>query len=142
MKTKIETLKDLRLEINHLKHQYTEQEEILESHVKSFMDKLHKPMTLLHELDAWFAGGKHKEKDKEQQDWVSDIFHATLPLVMNTLFFRKSNIITKATASVFFQHVGDLLNKDSVMGIFTHVADWIKRLKGQKAQHSADRIPS
>lgn len=132
MKTKIENIEDLHLEIVRLEFQCTQQEAVLAHHTKSIIHKFRSPIILLDKLYSWFGGGGG-EKTKEEHDWVSSALHAILPLAFDKLFFRKSSFVVKALAALIAQNTATFVTKDTIVEVISHVTEWIKSMKAKQA---------
>ncbi len=133
MKTKIENIEDLHLEIVRLEFQCAQQEAVLVCHIKSTINKFRVPNMLLNKLQSWFGGGAG-EKNKEEHDWVNNTLHAVLPIALDKLFFRKSSFVVKTLVALIAQNTASFITKDTITEIVKHVTEWIKNTKAKQAE--------
>ena len=128
MKSKIENITDLRLELARLEFQANQKEAMLAYHAKSIMNKFHTPMKIIDKLQSWFGGGSSIEH-KEKPDWVSNAFQFVLPLALDKIFFQKSSFIVKTLAAIATKNAATLISKDTVAHFVNNISDWVKRTK-------------
>ena len=141
MKTKIENISDLRVEIVRLELQRAQQEELLTYHAKSIAEKLYAPLNMFNKLASWFGDvpnvSSSSEKSNKEHDWLSNSIQVILPLIVDKLFLRKSNFIIKTLGSLISQNIGSLVNKNMLISGIDHISEWFKKVRASKEEKIA-----
>ena len=129
MKTKIQNIDDLRLEILRLRLKRVEQENDLQLEAQKITAQFRYPVMLLTKLNDWFgvfAGDDEDNKDKKDQHWVMNALHLGLPLFVDKFLFPKSGIILKSLIVLVSQKAAKTVNKDMFNDLIDKLSDWIK----------------
>lgn len=135
MRTKIENVEDLHLEIVRLEFQCAQHEVVLMYHAKSITDKFRVPIMLLNKLQSWF-GGSVGEKSKDTHDWVSNSLQVMLPIALDKLLFRKSSFVVKTLVALIAQNAAGFMTKDTIAELVNNVTEWIKNTKAKQAENN------
>ena len=128
--SKIKNLSDLRLEIARLKTLTREQERYLGDQYQLLSEKVAAPARFIKSLATWAPGVNFTkglfEKGKKDEDWLSRALRIGLPVVLNRFFLRKAGFIKRALVTLLSQQAAGALNKDTVAGLISKVAEFIR----------------
>ena len=140
MKSKIESIDDLRSEILRLKLQRFHHEAVIEQEIESIKDKFRIPSLLLHKVNAFFGTHAHG-MDKTNSDWVTNALRIGLPIALNKMFFGKSGFIIKSLVALVSQKAATSVNKDIISSWIDTASGWIRgatKSRGSKRRGSHD----
>lgn len=128
--SKIKNLGDLRLEIARLNTLAKAQESYLSDQYQLLSEKVAAPVRFIKSLTTWIPGGSFAkglfEKSNKDEDWLSRMLRIGLPLVLNRFFLRKAGFIKRALVTLLSQQAAGALNKDTVAGIISKVANFVR----------------
>ena len=128
--SKIKNLSDLRLEIARLNALSHEQERYLSDQYQLLSDKVSAPMRFVKSLATWVPGVNFTkglfENSRKGEDWLSRALRIGLPVVLNRFFLRKAGFIKRALVTLLSQQAAGALNKDTVAGLISKVAEFIR----------------
>ncbi|WP_262245072.1 hypothetical protein [Parapedobacter soli] len=144
--SKIKNLGDLRLEIARLNTLAKEQESYLSDQYRLLSEKVAAPVRFVKSLATWVPGAgiakglfeKHKD-----EDWLSRGLRIGLPVVLNRFFLRKAGFLKRALVTLLSQQAAGALNKDTVAGVISKVADFIRPAakRRKRPRHNDYGIP-
>jgi hypothetical protein len=135
MKSKIESIDDLRSEILRLKLQRFHHEAVIEREIESIKDKFRIPSLLLHKVNAFFGTHAHGV-DKTSSDWVTNALRVGLPIALNKMFFGKSGFIIKSLVALVSQKAATSVNKDIISGWIDTASGWIRGVTASRRSKS------
>ncbi len=133
------TLAELRTEMDVLKIRQFRQEEALK---KKFSNPsaIFKTATSLfkHNHNTVGTSGKSSSflQNLLRQDLVTNLARVTLPLVLNTLVFKRSNFITKTLITFLSAKVAKGVNSDKISGLMDKVKSWFNQKKQVRTQRA------
>ncbi len=132
MKSKIENLNDLRLEITRLRVQRVEYENDFRQIPERIKAKFHVPIMIYNKVGdviKSLIGADNDPAHKDERDWVTNIFRVGLPVFLNKYFFPQSGLLMKSVVAMVSQKAAKNVNKDSIADLIDKVASWIKAPK-------------
>lgn len=127
--SKIRNLTDLRLEIARLNTLAKAQERYLSDQYQLFSEKVAAPVRFIKSLATWVPGGNFAKglfEKRKDEDWLSRVLRIGLPVILNRFFLRKAGFIKRALVTVLSQQAAGALNKDTVAGVISKVAEFIR----------------
>lgn len=128
--SKIKDLNDLRVEIARLKTLAGEQERYLGDQYQLLSEKIAAPARFVRSLVTWVPGANFAkglfEKGTKDEDWLSKTLRIGLPVVLNRFFLRKAGFVKRALVTLLSQQAAGALNKDTVAGLISKVADFVR----------------
>ncbi len=141
--SKIKNLDDLRLEISRLKVLAAEQEGYLNDQYQLFQEKIEAPVRFIKSTLSWVPGVDVAKnlfaKGKKDEDWVTKAFRIGLPVILNRFFLRKAGFLKRALMTLASQQAVGALNKESVSGLISKIAGFIRPArKGKKKTKHVD----
>ncbi len=86
--------------------------------------------------------GKHKDGKKDglgaflSDDIVSNLSRMIVPVLLNTLVFRKSGFITKALVTFFSQKAASKINTDALSGAVDGIKSLFNKVTGKRRPKS------
>lgn len=125
----IRTLAELKEEMRALKTNYTQQEQTLKLDIKAYAKQF-----TLGGLIKKFASPSALYKIDEQTHISSKILSVVLPMILNSVFFKRSGFITKTIAALVSGKIGQSLDAESLSGIFNMVKSLFKRKKSKEEE--------
>lgn len=132
-RAKIENADDLRAEINRFRIQRLELENDLYLTSEKIKAKFRIPAMIYNKVGNFFnslLGIDDKDpSQKEDTDWVTNIFRVGLPVFLNKYFFPQSGLLMKSVVAMISQKAAKNVNKDSITDLIDKVTDWIKTPK-------------
>ena len=139
MEKSFTTLADLRSEMDVLKIRRFQQEEALK-------EKFSNPSAVFNTVTSLFksnhnpAGPSKKSSSLLQsllrQDMVTNIARVTLPLLLNTLVFKRSNFITKTLVTFLSAKMAKGVNSEKVSGLVGKAKTWFNSKKETRNQRA------
>ena len=144
--SKIKNLDDLRLEIVRLNTLAKAQESYLSDQYQLFSDKVAAPARFVKSLVTWVPGANFAkglfDKSNKDEDWLSKALRIGLPVILNRFFLRKAGFIKRALVTLLSQQAAGALNQDTLVGLISKVADFIRPPRRRKrAKHKDYGIP-
>ncbi len=146
--SKIKNLSDLRLEIARLDALSKAQESYLGDQYQLLSEKVAAPMRFVKSLATWVPGVNFTkglfEKGGNEEDWLSRVLRIGLPVVLNRFFLRKAGFIKRALVTLLSQQAASALNKDTVAGLVSKVAEFIRppaKRRRRSSRHKDYGIP-
>lgn len=136
MRSKIENIDDLRSEISRLRRERMEYENDFHLVTEKIKAKFRIPAMIYNKvgdlINSLFGVDMNDPSNKEDRDWVTNVFRVGLPVFLNKYFFPKSGLIMKSVVALVSQKAAKNVNKDSITDLIDKVADWIKTPKPKK----------
>jgi hypothetical protein len=130
MKSRIENLNDLHLEIARLRVQRLEYENEFRQIPERIKAKFHVPVMIYHKvgdvLKSLIGADNKNEIGQDDRDWVTNIFRVGLPVLLNKYFFPRSGFLMKSVVAMVSQKAAKNVNKDSISDLIDKVTSWIK----------------
>src|SRR5690606_28859979 len=84
------------------------------------------------------------EKDKGDEDCLSNALRVGLPVVLNRYYFRTAAFIKRGLVTLLSQQAAGAINKDNIAGIISKVADFVRppAKRRKRARRKDYGIPS
>lgn len=117
----IRTLSELQEERWRLKTSYIQQGEAVKLDVNTYASQF-----TLSGLIKKYATPSAFYKLDEQTHISSKILSVALPMLLNTVFFRRSGFITKTVAALISGKIGQSLDAETLSGIFNAIKSIFK----------------
>lgn len=123
----IRTLAELQEEMRSLKTNYIQQEQTLKLDIKAYAQQF-----TLGGIIKKFASPSALYKIDEQTHISSKILSVVLPMILNSVFFKRSGFITKTIATLVSGKIGQSLDAESLSGIFNMIKSLFKPKKSKE----------
>lgn len=147
MKTKINNIVELRLEIARLNQLKREQEGYLADQYQLLKYKIDTPVRVLNAITSNIPGVEFvkgivsslgpssKSGAANQHDWLGRALQLGLPLVLNKTFLRKSGWLKKALVLLLSNKAAGNITQDKVESVISKITNFIRPKKKSKKKH-------
>jgi hypothetical protein len=116
------TLAELRAEKKKLRWEITVREAELEAELKQLQSIINIPLRLLRTIRNLFS---HNETG--QSDIVSTLAQLGLPILLNSVIFKKSSMVLKGLVTIVSQQVARGLTAKNIASWMETLMDWVKK---------------
>jgi len=116
------TLAELRAEKKKLRWEITVREAELEAELKQLQSIVNTPFRWVRTIRNLFS---HNESGKS--DIVSTLAQLGLPILLNSVIFKKSSMVLKGLVTIVSQQVARGLTSKNVASWLENLMDWVKK---------------
>jgi hypothetical protein len=118
------TLAELRAEKKKLRWEIAVREAELESELKQLQSMVSTPL-------RWFRSIKNlfSQNESGQSDIVSTLAQLGLPILLNSVIFKKSSMVLKGLVAIISQQVARGLTAKNVASWMDTLMDWVKKIE-------------
>ena len=130
------TLAELRAEKKKLRWEITVREAELEAELKQLQSIVNTPFRWVRTIRNLFS---HNESGKS--DIVSTLAQLGLPILLNSVIFKKSSMVLKGLVAIVSQQVARGLTAKNVASWLETLMDWVKKTEKsgtKKVEEPAD----
>lgn len=152
MKSKINNINDLKLEIARLSVLKREQEGYLGDQYKLLKNKVETPSRILGAVTSNIPGvsmvkglfssignaaaGKNDSSSATRKsDWLTKAVRLGLPLILNRTVLKNSGWLKKSLVLLASEGAAGQINQDKVGSFVSKITDFIRPKKGKKKKH-------
>jgi hypothetical protein len=116
------TLAELRAEKKKLRWEIAVREAKLETELKQLQSMINTPL-------RWFRSIKNlfSQNESGQSDIVSTLAQLGLPILLNSVIFKKSSMVLKGLVAIISQQVARGLTSKNVASWLENLMDWVKK---------------
>jgi hypothetical protein len=117
-------LADLRAEKKKLRWEIAVREAELETELKQLQSMVNTPL-------RWFRSIKNlfSQNESAQSDIVSTLAQLGLPILLNSVIFKKSSMVLKGLVAIISQQVARGLTAKNVASWMDILMDWVKKIE-------------
>jgi len=117
-------LADLRAEKKKLRWEIAVREAELETELKQLQSMVNTPL-------RWFRSIKNlfSQNESGQSDIVSTLAQLGLPILLNSVIFKKSSMVLKGLVAIISQQVARGLTAKNVASWMDTLMDWVKKIE-------------
>ena len=117
-------LADLRAEKKKLRWEIAVREAELETELKQLQSMVNTPL-------RWFRSIKNlfSQNESAQSDIVSTLAQLGLPILLNSVIFKKSSMVLKGLVAIISQQVARGLTAKNVASWMDNLMDWVKKIE-------------
>lgn len=117
-------LADLRAEKKKLRWEIAVREAELETELKQLQSIVNTPL-------RWFRSIKNlfSQNESGQSDIVSTLAQLGLPILLNSVIFKKSSMVLKSLVAIISQQVARGLTAKNVASWMDTLMDWVKKIE-------------
>jgi hypothetical protein len=118
------TLAELRAEKKKLRWEIAVREAELETELKQLQSMVNTPL-------RWFRSIKNlfSQNESGQSDIVSTLAQLGLPILLNSVIFKKSSMVLKSLVAIVSQQVARGLTAKNVASWMDTLMDWVKKIE-------------
>jgi len=118
------TLAELRAEKKKLRWEIAVREAKLETELKQLQSMINTPL-------RWFRSIKNlfSQNESGQSDIVSTLAQLGLPILLNSVIFKKSSMVLKGLVAIISQQVARGLTAKNVASWMDTLMDWVKKIE-------------
>jgi hypothetical protein len=127
------TLAELRAEKKKLRWEIAVREAKLETELKQLQSMINTPL-------RWFRSIKNlfSQNESGQSDIVSTLAQLGLPILLNSVIFKKSSMVLKGLVAIISQQVARGLTAKNVASWMDTIMDWVKKTEKPVAKKVGD----
>jgi hypothetical protein len=117
-------LAELRAEKKKLRWEIAVREAELETELKQLQSIVNTPL-------RWFRSIKNlfSQNESGQSDIVSTLAQLGLPILLNSVIFKKSSMVLKSLVAIISQQVARGLTAKNVASWMDTIMDWVKKIE-------------
>ena len=117
-------LAELRAEKKKLRWEIAVREAELETELKQLQSMVNTPL-------RWFRSIKNlfSQNESGQSDIVSTLAQLGLPILLNSVIFKKSSMVLKSLVAIVSQQVARGLTAKNVASWMDTLMDWVKKIE-------------
>lgn len=117
-------LAELRAEKKKLRWEIAVREAELETELKQLQNIVNTPL-------RWFRSIKNlfSQNESGQSDIVSTLAQLGLPILLNSVIFKKSSMVLKGLVAIISQQVARGLTAKNVASWMDTLMDWVKKIE-------------
>jgi len=118
------TLAELRAEKKKLRWEIAVREAELETELKQLQSMVNTPL-------RWFRSIKNlfSQNESGQSDIVSTLAQLGLPILLNSVIFKKSSMVLKGLVAIISQQVARGFTAKNVASWMDTLMDWVKKIE-------------
>ena len=116
------TLAELRAEKKKLRWEITVREAELEAELKQLQSIVNTPFRWVRTIRNLFS-----QNESGKSDIVSTLAQLGLPILLNTVIFKKSSMVLKGLVAIVSQQVARGLTAKNVASWLETLMDWVKK---------------
>jgi len=126
-------LAELRAEKKKLRWEIAVREAELETELKQLQSMVNTPL-------RWFRSIKNlfSQNESGQSDIVSTLAQLGLPILLNSVIFKKSSMVLKGLVAIISQQVARGLTAKNVVSWMDTIMDWVKKTEKPVANKVGD----
>lgn len=126
METKpIRTLRELESEIERLKNEIGARELDLKQQVTTYYALIKTPLDWLARIKRFFG-----EDGNAKSDMISTVAQLGLPILLNSVIFKKSSLLVKGLLAFASQQVAKGITAETLNTWIEQLSAWLKKRKG------------
>jgi hypothetical protein len=129
------TLAELRAEKKKLRWEIAVREAELETELKQLQSMVNTPL-------RWFRSIKNlfSQNESGQSDIVSTLAQLGLPILLNSVIFKKSSMVLKGLVAIVRQQVARGLTAKNVASWMDTLMDWVKKTEKPVANKTEEPV--
>lgn len=129
------TLAELRAEKKKLRWEIAVREAELETELKQLQSMVNTPL-------RWFRSIKNlfSQNESGQSDIVSTLAQLGLPILLNSVIFKKSSMVLKGLVAIVSQQVARGLTAKNVASWMDTLMDWVKKTEKPVAKKTEEPV--
>jgi len=117
-------LAELRAEKKKLRWEIAVREAELETELKELQSMVNTPLRWLRSIKNLFS-----QNESGQSDIVSTLAQLGLPILLNSVIFKKSSMVLKGLVAIISQQVARGLTAKNVASWMDTLMDWVKKIE-------------